>query len=48
MMSIYYGLSLQCLRRIYPVPLSIKLIAVMGDNDIGGEGHDLMTDIAIK
>lgn len=39
---------LQCFKRIYSLPESIKLIAIMGDNDIGGEGDDLVNDVVLR
>lgn len=30
------------------LPPDIQLIVILGDNDIGGEGQDLMTDIVMR
>ena len=38
----------QCFRRIFSLPPSIKVIAVMGDNDVGGEGNDIMNDLVLR
>ena len=35
---------LQCLKDVLPIPDGIKLLALPGDNDIGGEGIDAMNE----
>ena len=39
---------MQCFSGIFSVPPSIKLIVVMGDNDVGGEGQDIMSDTVVR
>ena len=40
---------LQCLNKVFPLPATgVKLIAAFGDNDIGGEGKDIMNDEALR
>lgn len=42
---IYYTLPWQCLKNIFPLPSSrVKFLVAFGDNDIGGEGRDKMTE----
>ena len=37
--------ELQCLEKIFPISNpDIRLLVIFGDNDIGGEGKDYMTD----
>ena len=39
---------LQCMDTILPVPDGVQFVVVPGDNDIGGEGRDLMKAEIIK
>lgn len=39
---------MQCFKRIVSVPPNVKLIVIMGDNDIGGEGRDIMTERVLR
>lgn len=36
---------MQCLQNIFPAPSPrVKFLIAFGDNDVGGEGRDRMTD----
>lgn len=38
----------QCLMDIFPLPDEVKLVVAFGDNDLGGEGRDIMSDETTK
>lgn len=35
---------LECFRAIFPIPTGVERIVLYGDNDIGGEGRDVMNE----
>lgn len=44
----YVPMHMQCFRDIYPTSSAEKVIVAMGDNDLGGEGRDLMTQTVYR
>ena len=39
---------LECFRAVFPIPRGVEQIVLYGDNDIGGEGRDVMNEAVLK